>query len=221
MADRLSKVPKNATREPSPPRQETVATGGRRERKLQNTIDHIGAVAWDLFETHGFDAVTMEAIAEAADVAKGTLYKRFPVKEALIQHRFESDLAAQRDTIAAAVMAMPTCAERLARLFREQEFYAENRRCYMIPYLRYRLSVQTGTRTPSSFERFVASLLRLGQASGEIATDMSADQMAEYLSFLRLAALMRWLAAPDASLRTIHDEMLDLFLNGVSRKVPR
>jgi AcrR family transcriptional regulator len=40
--------------------------------------------AMRLFRRHGFDAVTMEQIAEAADIAKGTLYDYFPVKEAIL-----------------------------------------------------------------------------------------------------------------------------------------
>lgn len=42
---------------------------------------------------HGYEAVCMEQIADAADVAKATLYNYFPVKEALIGHRFREDTA--------------------------------------------------------------------------------------------------------------------------------
>ncbi|AXB80329.1 TetR/AcrR family transcriptional regulator [Novosphingobium sp. P6W] len=40
-------------------------------------------VAYQLFLEHGFDPVTMEQIASTAQVAKGTLYVRYPSKEAL------------------------------------------------------------------------------------------------------------------------------------------
>ena len=36
------------------------------------------------FKTRGFEATTMEQIAADADIAKGTLYNYFPVKEAII-----------------------------------------------------------------------------------------------------------------------------------------
>ena len=47
---------------------------GRRERKRIQTLDHLAATAFSLFEQHGYDAVTMEQIAAQADVSKGTLY---------------------------------------------------------------------------------------------------------------------------------------------------
>ncbi|CAJ0730919.1 hypothetical protein R77592_02498 [Ralstonia mannitolilytica] len=57
---------------------------GRRERKRLQTLDHLAATAFALFEQHGYDAVTMEQIAAQADVSKGTLYNHFPLKEGSI-----------------------------------------------------------------------------------------------------------------------------------------
>ena len=48
---------------------DTTAEPGRRERKRAQTLDHLAAVAFALFEEHGYDAVTMEQIAVASDVA--------------------------------------------------------------------------------------------------------------------------------------------------------
>ena len=194
---------------------------GRRERKLKIMIDHIGAVAWDLFERHGFEAVTMEAIAATADVAKGTLYKHFPVKEALIQHRFDKDRSEQADAVSAAVMAKGTCAERLTHLLEEEAIYIEKMRPYVGPFILYRFErQQLAQRVKSSgpMEKFIAGLLRMGQVTGEIVSDMPPERMAEYLRFLRLAVWMRWLATPDASLTSMNQEMLRLFLYGVSSK---
>ena len=36
----------------------------RRERKRTQTLDHLAATAFALFEQHGYEAVTMEQIAE-------------------------------------------------------------------------------------------------------------------------------------------------------------
>jgi AcrR family transcriptional regulator len=195
--------------------------GGRRERKLRIMIDHIGEVAWDLFEKQGFGAVTMEAIAAAADVAKGTLYKHFPVKEALIQHRFDKDRGEQADTVSAAIMAKGTCAERLMHLLEEEAIYLEKMRPYVGPFILYRFErhqLAQRASSPSPMEQFIAALLRAGQASGEIVSDMPPERMAEYLRFLRLTVWMRWLASPEASLSSMNQEMLRLFLHGVHHK---
>jgi AcrR family transcriptional regulator len=198
------------------------AGSGRRARKLQQTMDHIGAAAWTLFETHGFDNVTMEAIAETADVAKGTLYKYFPIKEALIRHRFEKDRLELRDEIVAAVLAKPSCAERLALFFHIEADYLNKMRSYLGAYVRYLLRSGQTERDQGDrdAERFVAELLRQGQASGEITSDLPAETMAEHLVFMRSGTLIRWLASPDGSLPPMLEEMLRLFLGGALRKLP-
>jgi AcrR family transcriptional regulator len=45
------------------------------------SIEHIIHVAADLFAAHGFDAVTMDEIAEAVGVPKRSLYRRFRYKD--------------------------------------------------------------------------------------------------------------------------------------------
>ena len=168
--------------------------GGRRERKLQDTKSHIGDVAWGLFDAHGYENVTMETIAEAADVAKGTLYKHYQAKESLIQHRIDQICLERQESITAAVIAMPTSVKRFEYLFREIE------------------------RAPTIFDTSLVELLRLGQVTGDIVTEMPAERMAEYLTFLRLVSLMRWVKDPESNLREVTNEMLNLFLNGVARK---
>lgn len=56
---------------------------GRRERKKAATRQLIADRAMELFLAHGFDAVSVKDVAEAADVAVTTLFKYFPSKEAL------------------------------------------------------------------------------------------------------------------------------------------
>ncbi|MFF4291182.1 TetR/AcrR family transcriptional regulator [Streptomyces sp. NPDC001633] len=67
---------------------------GLRERKKAQTRQRIAAVAWQLFAERGFEAVTVNEIAEAAEVAKATLFAYFPTKESLaLQGVGDDDLA--------------------------------------------------------------------------------------------------------------------------------
>jgi AcrR family transcriptional regulator len=56
---------------------------GLRERKKEQTRRRIAGVASKLFAERGFDAVTVNEIAEAAEIAKATLFTYFPTKESL------------------------------------------------------------------------------------------------------------------------------------------
>ena len=56
----------------------------RRTRKKLATRTKIRHAALDLFTANGFDNVTVEQIADAADVAPMTFYRHFGTKEAVI-----------------------------------------------------------------------------------------------------------------------------------------
>ena len=71
----------------------------RRERKKTTTRAQILTTAIELFSRHGLDAVTVDQIAETADVGKGTIYNYFKTKEdvvvafmAAIESRVQSKL---------------------------------------------------------------------------------------------------------------------------------
>jgi AcrR family transcriptional regulator len=64
--------------------QPAAAPLSRRERKKERTRQEIYRAAMELFLARGFDAVTVEDICEAADVAKGTFFLHFPTKDALL-----------------------------------------------------------------------------------------------------------------------------------------
>lgn len=73
---------------------------GLRERKKAETRRRIADVATGLFVEHGFDAVTVADVAEAADVSKMTVFNYFPRKEDLLLDRHAERLDAVRRAIA-------------------------------------------------------------------------------------------------------------------------
>lgn len=189
---------------------------GKRER----TAEHIVQTAYGLFERHGYDAVTMEQIALAAGVAKGTLYNHFPVKEALIRHRMHADLARALPGLLASFPPGADCAGKLRLFLRESARYTVAARDYVPHYLRYRVAQGPLARDEgrSGLNRVYTHLLAEGQARGEIAAEPPAEVLADMLGHLHLSALTRWLATPGLELEAAFDQMLGLFLKGCGRE---
>jgi AcrR family transcriptional regulator len=61
-----------------------AARPGLRLRKAARTHAAIQRAAWELFAEHGYDATTMNQIADAAEVSPSTLFRYYPSKEALV-----------------------------------------------------------------------------------------------------------------------------------------
>ncbi len=61
-----------------------MTTVGLRERKRLDTRNRIVGAASKLFAKSGIDAVTVDEIAGAADVGKGTVYNYFEAKEDIV-----------------------------------------------------------------------------------------------------------------------------------------
>lgn len=66
---------------------------GLRERKKAETRQRISDIATALFAVRGFDNVSVAEIAEAANVAKMTVFNYFPRKEDLMLDRYPELLA--------------------------------------------------------------------------------------------------------------------------------
>ena len=64
----------------------------RRERKKRETRGRILSVAREMLESQGFEATTLDQIAEGADVSNATFYNYFPNKDALLRHIAEIEV---------------------------------------------------------------------------------------------------------------------------------
>lgn len=196
----------------------TPVEPGRRERKRQQQLDHLADAAWALFEAEGFEAVTMEGIAEAADVSKVTLYRHFPVKEALLRHVFHRELRETWPAIQPELARAAPGRARLARFLELQAAWCESRRAYLLPYVRFRLgdtSLPGEGRERSGMDAIFAELIAQGQAAGEFRADLPAPLLAMYLQFAHLATLLRCLSDERLSLAGELAGMLELACNGM------
>jgi len=59
-------------------------TPGLRERKKEATREALIRAAYTLFQDRGFDAVTIDELADTALISRSTFFRYFPTKEAIV-----------------------------------------------------------------------------------------------------------------------------------------
>lgn len=195
----------------------------RRSRKRQQTACHLSTTAFRLFELHGYSAVSMEQIADEADVAKATLYNHFPVKEALLAHRFREDIAAGMAERATALSSHKTFEDRMRYLLRESAAWHAPRKAYLPHYLRYLTSracygdeVSSESTYNSDSRQILTLMFQAAQQSGELDTRQPAAQIAWSFEYLLFGAVAAWLADPSTDLTKRFLDAFDLTMRGMT-----
>lgn len=166
----------------------------------------------------------MEQIAAEADVAKATLYNHFAVKEALLAHRFREDIAAGMVQRASVLASKSGFDARMRYLLSESAAWHTERKAYLAHYLRFLTSqasygqpVDGQSHTHSDTWQILAYLFRAGQASGEIITEFSAEEIAWHFQYLLFAAMAAWLVDPRRDLKERFLAAFDFAMNGVAQ----
>ncbi len=195
----------------------------RRDRKRLQTLERLARTAAALFEAHGYQTVTMEQIAATADVAKGTLYNYFPVKEAVLAHWLHLDLATHLATLHRQLSTRPGFAEGARHVLNHSAKWCEKHPDYLATYLRFRFlaigtqpSPSRGSERLSDIANTFDWLIRRGQASGEIRGDLDPVRLTIAFHHLYLGAMLRWLADPRLKLRKEFAAAVELFLHGAA-----
>lgn len=194
--------------------------GNRIERKKEETRKKIIAAAVDLFNKQGFEQTTVEQIAEAADVAKGTIFNHFPVKEAIALAHVQRKLKEAGPEIVKKVEGMPDTRTRLTALFNLTNEWLENSlnedviRRYMAYMIQTLPETAKNQEARSGYGDILQSIISLGQEKGEIRRDIPAGTLAIYLDWQNALVMMAWLAYPGVSKTDMVNRMTDLFLNG-------
>jgi AcrR family transcriptional regulator len=192
-----------------------MSENGRRQRKKDATSTAIVTAAMRLFEAEGFDAVTMERIAEAADIAKATLYRYFPVKEAILGAFLRTQSEDWQPRTEEMIRTVPGTRARLTFLYEGSARWFEQHRVYMERYISWRLSPQGRSEERSGFHSHVEAVIAAGQREGDVRTDMPAEMLATSLAFLHLGATMVWLRDGCSLVESVRP-MISVFLDGAA-----
>lgn len=199
-----------------------LTDSGRRQRKKDATYNAIVTVAMGLFDEEGYDQVTMERIAVAADVAKATLYRYFPVKEAILAAYMRRESAKRQPDVQHLLDAVTGTRERLTIIFTGVNNWFAEHRLYLDRYIAYRLSAPRGympsDEERSGFHHHLALLLAAGQKEGDVRDDISVERLVGTMGCLHLACLLQWLREPGDSLAATVEPMISLFLDGAAKR---
>ena len=164
---------------------QTDCPASRRSRRRAATIDKLTDTAFTLFEERGVDAVSMEEIAEASDVARATLYNHFPNKKALIDYRFRREFASGFEVLTETAQRKKGIEAQLICLFGAFSEWALKNRRYLPYALEHSLKRERpadGGTSPSELNQVFASLLKKAQQRSEIPQSASAQTLAWYLA---------------------------------------
>ena len=94
-------------RRAGPPYRDDVEKPGLRERKKLRTREALTDAAYELFRANGFDATTVDQIAEAVEVSSRTFFRYFTSKEDVALSLADEQITAMLDGFAAQPADVP------------------------------------------------------------------------------------------------------------------
>jgi AcrR family transcriptional regulator len=176
--------------EPPPP--------GRRERKKREVRRRIYDAAFALFVEKGFDATTVDQIAERADVGKGTVFNYFPRKTSLLSALAVDWSDRLLEEFGPVSSWRGSTRAQLERAFRFlADLGARNPALSRLALAESLRRMHGGGESPAAtdgpirdFQRITRSVLRRGQERGDVRRDVDAEHAAELIesAFFRTMA---------------------------------
>jgi TetR/AcrR family transcriptional regulator, regulator of mycofactocin system len=190
-------------------------SGGRVGRRRSTTRHHITDVAIELFARRGFDEVSVDDVAEAAGIARRTLFRYYASKNAIPWGDFDTHLQHLRDLLARMASQVPIeQALRKALLafntFDESEMRRHRLRMGVIlktaELQEYSMTMYAGWR--GVIAEFVA------HRCGQKAQDLVPQTVAWAMLGVALAAYEHWLGDESVSLTQALGDAFDVVRPG-------
>jgi len=196
----------------------------RRARRKTETLHRIEEAGWRLFARRGYEATSTREIAEAADIAAGTLFNYFPEKRSLLIHLMQRRIdATMREALA--TMSPSTLEQELMQVFTAlTRCYAQERRLSRV-FIKELLFTNGERRAESAAWTFdlvkrIAVLVRNAQHRGELDPSIKPMEAAQQVFSMHYFGLVTWLGGTIPS-RAAQEEWfqasLRLLLRGLRR----
>jgi AcrR family transcriptional regulator len=199
----------------------TLKRPGLRERRRAATIKRIQEAALDLFDERGFENVTIEEIAEAAEVSPSSVYRYFRTKEGVVLYdefdfrlidAVETELAAHPpvEAVRRAVASVMT-----AFFGRDEELGRRKLRyAFEEPHVHAAMTQQV-----DEFTQLVAHAL--AGAAGRKQDDLDVQVIASTFVWALTAAARAWHAEGyERPLQSLLEQALNIVERGLLLEVP-
>lgn len=191
------------------------------ERKARTRRVLIEA-AKELFEKHGFEAVSVAQIVKAAEVAKGTFYQYYETKvDILADVARDEGEERYKEAMEKVKQGMPAL-EMLERFLHVQCQWFEEHEKVAEALIMTALKTVGDQNLPDKqrYSRyFQIELMKIGQERGEIRTDVEAHEMAKVISGAVVLSVLAWCKNPQPNtLYPAVQQSLNVFLDGVRPK---
>lgn len=180
-----------------------------------------------LFAEHGLHAVSMQNIADAANVSRATVFNQFGSKQLVLDAITARSLNAYRALLQAALDDEATPTPTLLRgLFRQMgRGIAANQNLYREVFSEIRkvsMGLDAAGESPSlkkdTFE-LLTTLFARGQSRGDVSKACSPDVLATAYDSLLSGAVIQWLhESRKGALPGLLEALVDVFLAGASPK---
>jgi TetR/AcrR family transcriptional regulator, cholesterol catabolism regulator len=193
--------------------------GGRRARKKERTRAQIYAAAMELFVARGYDAVTIEEICAAADVARGTFFLHYPSKDSLLGEygrEASAELAALLDAHEGS--AAEALEEGLRFLAERATRFAPVVRLVVRESAARPTAITDTTASGRDLSEIFAQVIRRGQRSGELRRSVPPLVAGAILASSYLVIAGAWARREDTpDLAVLTRQALDVVLRGIGQ----
>jgi AcrR family transcriptional regulator len=188
----------------------------RRERKRQDVSDRLYEAAYTLFVDQGFDATTMDDIAESADVARATVFNHYPQKAAFLEEWGRRRRARVTAALAEEHAEELPAAEQLRHYLSEMAKLNITTRPETAALMQASVRFAAPLRGPA-LEVDLAEVVRRGQDRRELRDDTDPALVGQVLAAGYFATVLRWISEDPApfALDQRLDELAGLILVGL------
>jgi AcrR family transcriptional regulator len=170
-----------------------------RERKKAATRERLYFEALDLFRRKGFAETTIDEIAEAAEVSRGTFFNYFATKEAVLHYLGERLVLACAPHVQAALLdpALDARQKLLRILGALVDSIAADRELTRVAIFEFMKVPAAIVADPyrALLRQTVSALLIEGQGRGEVAPGLDPDLLASAITGIYFQQIFEWCAA--------------------------